>query len=103
MAGPVEHATRNGGIAQRCARRALYRSDRLYAILAHNGLSRWAPQGTRDEVTVQRSSNGNRQRAWKPHLQQLSDETGMAITVVSVSARNQQVNKIEQRPFPSSV
>jgi hypothetical protein len=26
-------------------------------------------------------SNGNRQRAWKVHLQALSDETGMAITV----------------------
>ena len=26
-------------------------------------------------------SNGNRQRAWKLHLQNLSDETGMAITV----------------------
>ena len=44
-------------------------------------------------------SNGNRQRAWKSHLQTLSDETGMAITVCHYPPGTSKWNKIEHRLF----
>ena len=44
-------------------------------------------------------SNGNRQRAWKVHLQALSDETGMAITVCHYPPGTSKWNKIEHRLF----
>ena len=44
-------------------------------------------------------SNGNRQRAWKLHLQKLSDETGLAITVCHYPPGTSKWNKIEHRLF----
>jgi plasmid stabilization system protein ParE len=44
-------------------------------------------------------SNGNRQRAWELHLQALSDETGMAITVCHYPPGTSKWNKIEHRLF----
>jgi hypothetical protein len=44
-------------------------------------------------------SNGNRQRAWKLHLQGLSDETGMAITVCHYPPGTSKWNQIEHRLF----
>jgi hypothetical protein len=44
-------------------------------------------------------SNGNRQRAWKLHLQALSNETGMAITVCHYPPGTSKWNKIEHRLF----
>jgi hypothetical protein len=44
-------------------------------------------------------SNGNRPRAWKLHLQALSDETGMAITVCHYPPGTSKWNKIEHRLF----
>lgn len=44
-------------------------------------------------------SNGNRQRAWKLHLQSLSDETGMAVTVCHYPPGTSKWNKIEHRLF----
>jgi Rhodopirellula transposase DDE domain len=44
-------------------------------------------------------SNGNRQRAWKLHLQALSDETGMAITVCHYPPGTSKWNRIEHRLF----
>jgi hypothetical protein len=44
-------------------------------------------------------SNGNRQRAWKLHLQALGDETGMAITVCHYPPGTSKWNKIEHRLF----
>jgi len=44
-------------------------------------------------------SNGNRQRAWKLHLQAFSDETGMAITVCHYPPGTSKWNKIEHRLF----
>jgi Rhodopirellula transposase DDE domain len=43
--------------------------------------------------------NGNRQRAWKVRLQELSDETGMAITVCHYPPGTSKWNKIEHRLF----
>jgi Rhodopirellula transposase DDE domain len=43
--------------------------------------------------------NGNRQRAWKLHLQELSDETGLAITVCHYPPGTSKWNKIEHRLF----
>jgi hypothetical protein len=44
-------------------------------------------------------SNGNRQRAWKLHLQALSDETAMAITVCHYPPGTSKWNQIEHRLF----
>ena len=44
-------------------------------------------------------SNGTRTRAWKLHLQALSDETGMAITVCHYPPGTSKWNKIEHRLF----
>jgi len=44
-------------------------------------------------------SNGSRTRAWKLHLQELSDETGMAITVCHYPPGTSKWNKIEHRLF----
>ncbi|MGH9438101.1 MAG: ISAzo13 family transposase [Terriglobia bacterium] len=44
-------------------------------------------------------SNGNRQRAWKLHLQAFSDEIGMAITVCHYPPGTSKWNKIEHRLF----
>jgi len=44
-------------------------------------------------------SNGNRTRAWKLHLQALSDETGMSITVCHYPPGTSKWNKIEHRLF----
>ena len=44
-------------------------------------------------------SNGSRTRAWKLHLQALSDETGMAITVCHYPPGTSKWNKIEPRLF----
>jgi hypothetical protein len=44
-------------------------------------------------------SNGNRPRAWKLHLQELSDATGMAITVCHYPPGTSKWNKIEHRLF----
>jgi hypothetical protein len=44
-------------------------------------------------------SNGNRQRAWKLHLQLLSDETAMAITVCHYPPGTSKWNQIEHRLF----
>jgi hypothetical protein len=43
--------------------------------------------------------NGSRQRAWKVHLQGLSDEIGMAITVCHYPPGTSKWNKIEHRLF----
>ena len=43
--------------------------------------------------------NGNRTRAWKLHLQKLSDETGLAITVCHYPPGTSKWNKIEHRLF----
>jgi Rhodopirellula transposase DDE domain len=43
--------------------------------------------------------NGNRQRAWKVHLQKLSDETGLAVTVCHYPPGTSKWNKIEHRLF----
>jgi hypothetical protein len=43
--------------------------------------------------------NGNRQRAWKVHLQELSNETGMAITVCHYPPGTSKWNQIEHRLF----
>ena len=43
--------------------------------------------------------NGNRQRAWKVYLQQLSDETGLAVTVCHYPPGTSKWNKIEHRLF----
>src|SRR4029450_5070632 len=43
--------------------------------------------------------NGNRQRAWKVHLQQLSNETGMAITVCHYPPGTSKWNQIAHRLF----
>ena len=43
--------------------------------------------------------NGSRQRAWKVHLQELSDETGMAITVCHYPPGTSKWDKIEHRLF----
>jgi hypothetical protein len=43
--------------------------------------------------------NGNRQRAWKLYLQELSDETGMAITVCHYPPGTSKWNQIEHRLF----
>jgi DDE family transposase len=44
-------------------------------------------------------SNGTRTRAWKLHLQALSDETGMTITVCHYPPGTSKWNKIEHRLF----
>ena len=44
-------------------------------------------------------SNGSRTRAWKLHLQALSDETGMSITVCHYPPGTSKWNKIEHRLF----
>jgi hypothetical protein len=44
-------------------------------------------------------SNGNRQRAWKLHLQAFSDETQMAVTVCHYPPGTSKWNKIEHRLF----
>jgi hypothetical protein len=44
-------------------------------------------------------SNGNRQRAWKLHLQAFSDETTMAITVCHYPPGTSKWNQIEHRLF----
>jgi hypothetical protein len=44
-------------------------------------------------------SNGNRIRTWKLHLQALSDETGMSITVCHYPPGTSKWNKIEHRLF----
>jgi hypothetical protein len=44
-------------------------------------------------------SNGNRQRGWKLHLQALSDETAMAITVCHYPPGTSKWNLIEHRLF----
>jgi len=43
--------------------------------------------------------NGSRQRAWKVRLQELSDETGMAITVCHYPPGTSKWNQIEHRLF----
>ena len=43
--------------------------------------------------------NGNRQRAWKVHLQQLSNETGLAVTVCHYPPGTSKWNQIEHRLF----
>jgi hypothetical protein len=43
--------------------------------------------------------NSNRQRAWKVHLQELSDETGLPITVCHYPPGTSKWNKIEHRLF----
>ena len=44
-------------------------------------------------------SNGNRPRGWKVHLQKLSDEIGIAITVCHYPPGTSKWNKIEHRLF----
>jgi len=44
-------------------------------------------------------SNGSRSRGWKYHLQQLSDEIGVAITVCHYPRGTSKWNKIEHRMF----
>jgi transposase len=44
-------------------------------------------------------SNGNRNRAWRFHLQRFSDETGLAITVCHYPPGTSKWNKIEHRMF----
>ena len=58
-------------------------------------------QGTRRLLICADSggSNGNRQRAWKLHLQALSDETGMTITVCHYPPGTSKWNQIEHRLF----
>lgn len=43
--------------------------------------------------------NGHRQRAWKVHLQRLSNETGLAVTVCHYPPGTSKWNKIEHRLF----
>ena len=44
-------------------------------------------------------SNGSRSRGWKYHLQELSDETGLRISVCHYPPRTSRWNKIEHRMF----
>ena len=44
-------------------------------------------------------SNGNRTRLWKTELQQLADETGLAISVCHFPPGTSKWNKIEHRLF----
>ncbi len=67
----------------------------------------WCMDGRRHYREAQRllicadsgGGNGSRQRAWKVHLQELSDETGMAITVCHYPPGTSKWNKIEHRLF----
>jgi transposase len=67
----------------------------------------WRMDGKRHYREAQRllicadsgGGNGSRQRAWKVHLQELSDETGMAITVCHYPPGTSKWNKIEHRLF----
>ena len=67
----------------------------------------WRMDGRRHYREAQRllicadsgGGNGSRQRAWKVHLQELSDETGMAITVCHYPPGTSKWNKIEHRLF----
>jgi hypothetical protein len=67
----------------------------------------WRMDGRRHYRKAQRllicadsgGGNGSRQRAWKVHLQELSDETGMAITVCHYPPGTSKWNKIEHRLF----
>ncbi len=67
----------------------------------------WRMDGRRHYRGVQRllicadsgGGNGSRQRAWKVRLQELSDETGMAITVCHYPPGTSKWNKIEHRLF----
>jgi len=67
----------------------------------------WRMDGRRHYREAQRllicadsgGGNGSRQRAWKVHLQDLSDETGMAITVCHYPPGTSKWNKIEHRLF----
>lgn len=59
-----------------------YRQARRFLICADSG-----------------GSNGSRQRAWKLHLQALSDETGLAITVCHYPPGTSKWNQIEHRLF----
>lgn len=67
----------------------------------------WRMDGRRHYREAQRllicadsgGGNGNRQRAWKVHLQELSDEIGMAITVCHYPPGTSKWNKIEHRLF----
>src|SRR5213594_3835116 len=67
----------------------------------------WRMDGRRHYREAQRllicadsgGGNGSRQRAWKLHLQELSDETGMAVTVCHYPPGTSKWNKIEHRLF----
>jgi Rhodopirellula transposase DDE domain len=67
----------------------------------------WRMDGRRHYREAQRllicadsgGGNGSRQRAWKVHLQELSDETGMAITVCHYPPGTSKWNQIEHRLF----
>jgi hypothetical protein len=67
----------------------------------------WRMDGRRHYREAQRllicadsgGGNGSRQRAWKVYLQELSDETGMAITVCHYPPGTSKWNKIEHRLF----
>ena len=67
----------------------------------------WRMDGRRHYREAQRllicadsgGGNGSRPRAWKVHLQELSDETGMAITVCHYPPGTSKWNKIEHRLF----
>lgn len=67
----------------------------------------WRLDGTRHYRGAERllicadsgGSNGNRQRAWKLHLQAFSDETGMPITVCHYPPGTSKWNQIEHRLF----
>ncbi|MGZ3630321.1 MAG: ISAzo13 family transposase [Ktedonobacteraceae bacterium] len=58
------------------------------------------PQATRLLISADGGgSNGSRVRLWKWELQQLADETGLAITVCHVPPGTSKWNKIEHRLF----
>lgn len=75
---------------------------------AVNAIRRWWNTVGRDRFPATRrllitadagGSNGYRVRAWKWHLQQLADETGLEITVCHYPPGTSKWNKIEHRLF----
>jgi len=65
----------------------------------HLGQTRYPNAGTLQITADCGGSNGNRTRLWKTELQQLADETRLAITVCHFPPGTSKWNKIEHRLF----
>ncbi len=64
----------------------------------HLGQGRY-PHATTLTITADCGSNGNRTRLWKTELQQLADQTGLALSVCHFPPGTSKWNKIEHRLF----